>query len=326
MMESFIPPFDFHMVFVEPWTELFVSYRVIFLMGFLVCATCGLVGNFIILRRMALIGDAISHSLLPGIAVAFIITGSRDTFLMMLGAVAAGILTSLCIEFIHKKSRLKTDAAIGIVFSTFFAVGVILITLFADRVDLDADCVLYGEINYIAFEEPLMLGGIDLGPLPLVRMAIVSLVVIAVIRLFYKELVVTSFDPGLATSLGVRTNWFHFGLMAALSIVIVSSFESVGLILVIAMLIFPGATASLLSDRLPTILVITVGLALVYALTGVHLAVWLNCSIAGAMTVAAGFFFILAWVFSPRKGLLRRWLVPLSTKDDYVAQTEFTDA
>ncbi len=306
MIENFIPPFNFNDIFIEPWTYGFESYIWIFLMGFFVNAACGLVGNFIILRRMALVGDAISHSLLPGIALAFILSSSRSTTVIVIGAISAGLLTTIFIEYIYKTSRVKADAAIGIVFSTFFAIGVILITMYADHVDLDADCVLYGEIGFIPFDERASFAGINLGPIPVVRMAGVTIVVLLLINLFYKELLVTSFDVGLANSLGINTNLFHYGLMAVLSVVIVSAFESVGAILVIAMLIFPGATASLISHRLPITLGLSLFLSILYSLIGVHLAIWLNCSIAGAMVVVAGLIFTGVWLFNPTNGLIKK--------------------
>lgn len=308
MFDILFPPFDFYRVFVEPWAVNHTTTVWIVLMGFLVTGACGLVGNFLILRRLALVGDAISHSLLPGIAVAFLFTASRATAPMVIGAVIAGILTTVFIEYIHKKSRVKTDAAIGIVFTTFFAVGVILISVFADKVDLDLDCVLYGEINYVPLEASVVIAGFNLGPGPVVQMAGVLLGLGLLVGLFYKELLLTSFDPGLAASLGINTGVFHYGLMGVLALVIVASFESVGAILVIAMLIFPGATASLLSDRLPRLIILSLIFSGFYSLLGFHLAVWLNCSIAGAMVVAASFIFTLVWIFSPRKGLIRFFL------------------
>ncbi|HEX8311137.1 MAG TPA: metal ABC transporter permease, partial [Chthoniobacteraceae bacterium] len=147
-----IPPFNAHDVLVAPWTENLYTFGWIALMGFLVTLACGLIGNYLILRRMALVGDAISHSVLPGIAIAFLVAQSRDRLVMFAGALAAGVATTLLIETIHRRTRVKQDAAIGIVFSTLFAIGVILITLFASQIDLDADCVLYGEISFVSLE------------------------------------------------------------------------------------------------------------------------------------------------------------------------------
>ena len=306
-MNDLIPPFDFTRVMIEPWTDGFGSFVWIALMGFFVATACGLIGNYLILRRMALVGDAISHSILPGIAVAFLLAGSRNTSVMFIGALVAGIFTTVIIELIHKKSRVKQDAAIGIAFTTLFALGVILISLYADRVDLDQECVLYGEIGFVWMQAPLQLGGFTLGPEPVVRMAAVALATAVLIVLFYKELLVSSFDPGLAASLGINATLMHYALMSMLSVVVVSAFESVGAILVIAMLILPGATASLLSDRLPVVLVLSVVHGALSSVFGIHLAVWLACSTAAAMVVMGAALFVLAWVFSPRAGLLARW-------------------
>jgi manganese/zinc/iron transport system permease protein len=306
-MSDLIPPFDFTRVFITPWIDGAQSFIWIALMGFFVAAACGLVGNYLILRRMALVGDAISHSILPGIAIAFLLAGSRNTWIMFVGALAAGILTTLIIEIIHKRTRVKQDAAIGIAFTTLFAIGVVLISLYADKVDLDQECVLYGEIGFVWMAPPTQLGGITLGPEPVVRMGLVALATATLIGLFYKELLVSSFDPGLAASVGINANVMHYALMSMLSIVVVSAFESVGAILVIAMLILPGATASLLSHRLPAVLALSVLHGALSSVLGIHLAIWLDCSTAAAMVVMGTVLFLLAWIFSPREGLLARW-------------------
>jgi manganese/zinc/iron transport system permease protein len=307
-MTSLIPPFEFQRVFVDPWTSELASFGWIALMGFFVATACGLVGNYLILRRMALVGDAISHSILPGIAIAFLLANSRSSIAMFLGALAAGIVTTVMIEIIHRKSRVKQDAAIGITFSSLFAIGVILISVFASKVDLDQDCVLYGEIGNIPLDVPYVtLGSLTFGPPTLVRMGVVACGVVVLILLFYKELLISSFDPALALSVGINPSVIHYGLMAMLSVVVVSAFESVGAILVIAMLILPGATASLVSERLPVILSLTVLHAAISSILGIHLALWLECSIAAAMVVMGAVLFVLAWVFSPSRGLLRQW-------------------
>jgi manganese/zinc/iron transport system permease protein len=307
-MNELVPEFDFARVFIAPWTEGAGSFVWIALMGFFVAAACGLIGNYLILRRMALVGDAISHSILPGIAIAFLLANSRNTWVMFAGALVAGILTTVIIDVIHKRSRVKQDAAIGIAFSTLFAVGVILISLYADKVDLDQECVLYGEIAFVPLAPMVQIGGITLGPEPVFRMGVVAIVTAVLIVLFYKELLVSSFDPGLAASLGINAGVMHYALMSMLSVVVVSAFESVGAILVIAMLILPGATASLLSHRLPVVLALSVLHGALSSLLGIHLAVWLDCSMAAAMVVTGAALFTLAWVFSPRAGLLARWL------------------
>lgn len=305
-MTDLLPPFSWHEVFVRPWTGELQLFGWIALMGFFVTAACGLIGNYLILRRMALIGDAISHSVLPGIAIAFLISQTRGSAALFTGALVAGMLTTLLIEFIHSRSRIKQDAAIGITFSCFFALGVILISLFAGTIDLDADCVLFGEIGWIVYEAPYVeIGGAMLGPPSVFRMGFVLLVTAALICLFYKELLVSSFDPALSTALGINARVMHYALMAALSVIVVSAFESVGAILVIAMLILPGATAALLSQRLPTRLFLSLLHSALSAIGGVHLALALGSSIAPAMVVAGCILFALAWLFSPHDGLRR---------------------
>lgn len=310
-MSELIPAFDWERVVVAPWTSEFATFGWIMLMGFFVTAACGLVGNYLLLRRLALMGDAVSHSVLPGLVISFLLSQSRGTLPMFLGALVAGIVATLVIELIHTRSRVKQDAAIGIAFSTLFAFGVVLTALYAGQVDLDAECVLYGEIAFVPLEPPTMLGALTLGPAPVVRMGGVLLGVVVLVAAFYKELLVTAFDAGLARSLGFNPTAAHFALMGALSIVVVSAFESVGAILVIAMLILPGATASLLTQRLPKMHVLAVVHAAASAVLGTHLGVWLDCSIGAAMVVAGAGLFTAAWIFSPREGLLaqalRRW-------------------
>ncbi len=327
-MTGLVPPLEWQRVFVEPWAANSTSSAWIVLMGFFATATCGLVGNYLILRRMVLVGDAISHSVLAGIAGAFLLSGSRGSAWMFVGSLAAGIITALLIEAIHRHTRVKQDSAIGIAFTSLFALGVVLISLYGGRVDLDQECVLYGEIanvpvtveplpeslSRLAAHVPLLQAeflwrGVDLVmPPDVLRMALLLMATGALIGVFYKELLVSSFDASLAVSLGIPAAVVHYGIMGILSLVAVSAFEAVGAILVIAMLILPGATAQLLSQRLPVILGLTLLHAALSAVTGLHLGTWLDCSIAGAMVVAGGGWFALAWVFNPREGLLRRVL------------------
>lgn len=292
-----IPPFDAWRVFVQPWAEDAAITWPVVAMGFLVAAACGLVGNYLLLRRVALVGDAISHSILFGLVVAFLVVRHVSTPLMFGGAVAAGLLTVGLIELIHRQTRVKPDAAICIAFTVLFALGVALLSAAeaAGPIHLDAECVLYGEIAFVALETPVEWAGWTLGPPSVVRMAAVFAAVAGGIAVFYKELLVTAFDPGLAKSLGMHGGIWHYGLMAVLSIVIVSAFEAVGSILAVAMLIVPPMFAAQLSDRLPARLALTVLHAGASALAGYHLSVWLGCSPAGAMVVAGAGLFVLAW-------------------------------
>ena len=219
-MSEFIPAFEWQRVMVEPWTVNLSTTFWIVLMGFLITAACGLIGNYLILRRMALVGDAISHSVLPGLAIAFLLSHSLNTLPMFIGALGAGIVTTVLIELIHKKTRVKQDSAIGITFSTLFAIGVILISFGqTEAVHLDAECVLYGEIAFVPLDlvqtelgsgalsvvekipglnSEMFLSGntLTIAPPSVIRMAIVTVVTLLLILVFYKELLVTSFDSG----------------------------------------------------------------------------------------------------------------------------------
>lgn len=296
---SILPKFNFVEFFTSPWedpsTQMYFFWMA--LMGFFVCGACGLIGNYLILRRMSLVGDAISHSVLPGIAIAFLLSHGRDPWWMFLGALGAGVLTTIIIEFIYSKSKIKQDAAIGITFSTFFAIGVILITAFADHVDLDADCVLHGDIISVPQRDKLILWGMETAPIPIVIMGSVFLLTLFLIVLFYKELLVSSFDSGLAKALGLNPRIIHYCLMCMLSIIVVSAFESVGAILVVAMLILPGSTAYLLTSRLPVMLILTIFQALISSILGLHLGLWLECSAAAAMVLISTLFFTISWLY-----------------------------
>lgn len=296
-MRNIIPEFDFHRCIVDPWVSDPAGTGWIVAMGFCVLAAGGLVGNYLLLRRMALIGDAISHSILPGLIGAFLIFRHAGTLVSVLGAFVAGAVTVAMIEFIHRQTRVKADAAICITFTSLFALGVVMISALESQgsFHIDAECVLYGEIAFVSLEEPWVVAGVAVGPPSVLRMAAILLLVVAAISIFYKELLVTAFDPGLARSMGMKTAVWHYGLMAAVILVVVGSFESVGAILAVATLIVPPMFAAQLSDRMEWRLVLTVVHAGLSALAGLHLAYWLNCSVAGAMVVAGAALFVGAW-------------------------------
>lgn len=284
----------------------------IILTASLVASSCALLGCYLILRKMAMVGDAISHAVLPGIVLAFLISGSRDSVTMLMGAGIIGVFTTFLIEFFHKKAKLQTDAAIGVTFTWLFAVGVVLISLFAGRVDLDQDCVLYGEIAYVPLDIIISDSGNSLGPRAIYSMGTVLLLILVFIKTGYKELFLTTFDPAYATAIGISTTLWHYLLMGAVSITTVASFESVGAILVVALLIAPAATAYLLTDDFRWMLVISSGVGILASVIGYYLAVWLDGSIAGAIGAVCGVLFGLAMVFSPTHGLLFKKLKALS--------------
>ena len=278
----------------------------IILTGSLVAVSCALLGSYLILRKMAMVGDAISHAVLPGIVIAFLISGSRDSITMLLGAGMIGIFTTFLIEFFHKRAKLQTDASIGVTFTWLFAIGVVLISVFAGQVDLDQDCVLYGEIAYVPLDLWILGDGTIMGPRTLWIMAIILIIILFFIYFGYKELFLTTFDPAYAAAIGISTSLWHYLLMGMVSMTTVASFESVGAILVVALLIAPPATAYLLTHKYKTMLLLAAGIGVLVTITGYYLAAWLDASIAGAMATVAGIFFFLTFMFSPQSGIWRK--------------------
>lgn len=278
----------------------------IILTGALVAACCALLGSFLLLRKMTMIADAISHAVLPGIVLAYLVAQTRASVPMLIGAALFGVITTILIEVLHKKARLQEDAAIGISFTWMFAIGVILISMFAGQVDLDQDCVLYGEIAYVPLDVWLGEGGIDLGPRQVWILGGLLLVILFCVILLYKPLVITSFDPLYAAAIGVSTTLWHYILMSLVSLTTVLSFEAVGAILVIAFMIGPPAAAYLLTDRLPYMLMLAVGLGIIASVGGYYLAVGLGASIAGAMAVVVGIEFTLIFLFTLLQKKFRR--------------------
>jgi manganese/zinc/iron transport system permease protein len=278
----------------------------IIITAILVSSSCALLGCFLILRKMAMVGDAISHAVLPGIVLAFLLSGTRDSVTMLIGAGILGMITTFLIEFFHKKARLQSDASIGVTFTWLFAIGVILISLFAGKVDLDQDCVLYGEIAYVPLDLVITAGGLILGPKAMWVSGSILLLIILFITIFYKELFLTTFDPAFASAMGISTALWHYALMGAVSVTTVASFESVGAILVVALLIAPAATAYLIADNLKWMLILACLAGVMSSIGGYYLAAWLDASIAGAIASVAGLLFAMAMIASPAHGIFFR--------------------
>ncbi|PZD94368.1 iron ABC transporter [Paenibacillus sambharensis] len=278
----------------------------ILLTGSMVAACCAILGVFLVLRRMSLVGDAISHSVLPGIAIAFLMSGTRDSAFMLIGAAVLGLVTVFLIQLFHQ-SGVQSDASIGIVFTALFAVGVILISLNARQVDLDLDCVLYGEIAYTHWNTITVLG-IDYVPKAVWMLGFTLVLIVLVIGLFYKQFKLCAFDPALAAAVGIPVALFHYLLMGMVSMATVSSFESVGAILVVGLLIIPPSTAYLLTEKLGTMIWLSIVIGVASTFIGYYAAVMLDASIAGCMVSAALALFILAFLFSPSQGIVSRYV------------------
>ncbi|KZE83471.1 iron ABC transporter [Paenibacillus elgii] len=276
----------------------------ILLTAALVACSCSLLGCFLVLRKMAMIGDAISHSVLPGIVLAFLFSGSRDSLWMMLGASVIGLVTVFLIQWFHQNG-VQSDASIGVVFTALFAAGVVLVSLYTRQVDLDLDCVLYGEIIHVPWET-VEWNGIDIGPKAVWGLGIVLALSALIIGLFYKQFKICAFDPAMAAAVGIPVAFFHYLLMGLVSMTTVASFESVGAILVVGMLVVPAATAYLLTEKLSRMILYSMGVGVLSAVLGYLAAVLLDASIAGCMIVVAGVLFIVALLFSPTHGVVWR--------------------
>lgn len=272
----------------------------IILTGSLAAAACALVGSFLVLRKQAMLGDAISHAVLPGIAIAFLLTASRNTFPMLIGAGAFGLLTVYLTERLSTQTRLMNDTAMGIVFTTLFAIGVIIISLFASHVDLDQECILYGEIAYVPWDRWFFYGW-DMGPRPVWILGLVLSLNLLFVNFCFKELQIYSFDRELALSMGIPMGLTHYGLMGSVSFSTIAAFESVGAILVVALIIVPPAAAYLLTERLKVMLILAVSIGVFSAISGYYLALWVNGSIAGAIAVMTGLCFAVAFGISKIK-------------------------
>ena len=270
--------------------ELWIIFTAI-----LAASACALIGAFLVLRQGAMLGDGISHAVLPGLALAFIITSSRDVLPMLIGAGAMGLLTAFLTEFLSRTGRLYRDASLGIVFTVLFSIGVILIAGFAGQIDLDQECVLYGEIAYTPWDT-FIVGGTNLGPRAFWILGAVFIFNIIFISLFFKQLKITSFDPELARTVGISDRLWHYLLTSVVALTVVAAFESVGAILVVAMLIIPGATAFLITRNLRLMLILSVLIGVASALGGYYGATITNTSIAGFMAVAGGVIFALTLI------------------------------
>ena len=275
----------------------------ILLIAITTASACALPGVFLVLRRMTLMSDAISHAILPGIVLAFFLTHSLSSPLLILAAAGTGVLTVVFVELLQKTKLIKEDAAIGLTFPALFSIGVILISRFASNVHLDIDAVLLGELAYAPLNR-LVISGFDLGPTSLYVMSGMLLLNLAFILIFYKELKLGTFDASLAATLGFAPTLIHYGLMTLVSMTTVGAFDAVGSILVVALIAGPPATAYLMTDSLTRMLILSVVIGCVNAVTGYCLAFVTNVSIAGTIATVTFLVFVLIFMIVPNRGLI----------------------
>lgn len=272
----------------------------------LVAVACALPGVFLVLRKMALISDAISHSILPGIVIGFFITQDLASPWLILMATLTGVLTVVLVEYIQKTGLVKEDTAIGLVFPSLFSLGVILIARNAGDVHLDLDAVLLGEVAFAPFNR-WMYGGIDFGPKSLWMIGTILGVSILLLLLFYKELKIATFDTGLAASLGFAPVGIHYGLMTISSVTTVGAFDAIGAILVVAFMIVPAACVYLLTTNLKKMLVWSSLVGVFSSIVGYWVAHVLDASIAGTIATLLGLLFFVVYLFAPNKGYISQW-------------------
>ncbi len=274
---------------VEPWTWGAWMARGMYSVV-LVAVSCAVLGVFLYLRSMSMIADALAHVALPGIVAAFLVSGSLAAPFMLVGAAATGLLATVGIETISRRPNVRPDAAIGIVFTAMFALGVILLSTSVQDAHIDTHCLLFGDVLGVSDRSILLL-------------SIVTPLVLFLTVIFYRWLSVSSFDSAFARSLGIPVTAVHYGLMIAVSLTTVASFEAVGAILVIALMIVPAATAHRLASRLHTMLAIAVAHGIVSAVVGMYVAIWIDSSAAGAIVVVGGLLYAAAFLLGPRYGV-----------------------
>lgn len=254
--------------------------------------SCAVLGAFLVLRKMTMVGDAISHAVLPGIAIAYLLSQSRASLPMFLGAALVGVFATVVIEILSKKWKVQSDASIGMTFTTLFALGVVLITFWSDKVDLDQECVLYGEIAFVPFNT-WSLAGKSMGPIALWSSGILLLLVLIYTFAGYKGLLMSSFNEDYAAVLGIGVGAWNLSLMSMVSVATVISFESVGAILVVALLVAPPATAYLISQKLKPMILLAALFGLSGSLLGYLISAQFDTSIAGGIATMLGVQFAL---------------------------------
>ncbi len=272
-----------HLMFIQDILQYEFLQKALFT-AVMVGILAGVMGSFIILRGMALMGDAISHAILPGVAISYML-GINYFY----GAVAMGVITSLGIGFVSQNSKLKNDTAIGIVFSAFFALGIILLMKAQTAVDLTQ--ILFGNVLTVRTSDMWLTFG-------------VGIFVLLCIYVFYKEFLITSFDPTIAKSYGMNTNYIHYFMMVLLTLVTVASLQTVGVILVVAMLITPAATAYLLTNKMTTMIALSALFGANSAIIGLYFSFRYNLTSGAVIVLVATSFFILAFLFAPKQGVV----------------------
>lgn len=280
---------ELNRIILEPLQYEFIQRALV--ASVMVGISCGLIGAFIMLRRLSLIGDALAHAVLPGVVIGFMVAG-KTPLSLFIGASVAGIVTALLISFVERNSKIKSDTAIGIIFTGAFALGILLVSQLK-QVHIDLSSYLFGDVLGVSDSD-------------IVLSSVITVFITCVVILFYKQLLVTTFDPTLAHILGISAGAFHYFLMTMLSMSIVAGLQSVGVILIIAMLITPPATAFLLTEKMKPLLVISATVGVFSSVAGLYLSYHFNFASGASIVLVAVFIFMLAFLFSPKQGIVVR--------------------
>lgn len=285
----------------------------------LVGIAASLLGTFLVLRKNSMLSDAISHSILLGIVLVYLITSNQYSPFFIVGAAATGVVTVFLTELIVGSGRVKNDAAIGLVYPFLFAVAVLLINVYASNVHIDTDAVLVGAVEF-AWINTTSVAGIPVSS-PLLSMFVVTLINAGFVSLFYKELKLITFDPNLGAALGFSPTLVFYLLLGLTSITAVTAFDAVGAVLLVAFIIVPPAAAYLLTDKLWRMLIYGVLISVASAILGYLTAVALDVSTGGMMAVYTGVFLLLAFLFGPRYGLIAQELRRARQREENAART-----
>lgn len=303
-------------VFLEPWRHAYFIKGAVG--GSIIAVACAVLGCYVILRRMAFIGDAMSHALLPGVGIGYLLMnalfpGGFTAGGLLVGAGIAAMLTSLCISFLSHSGRIAEDTAIGIVYTGLFAAGVVILTRFQQHINIDLNHFFQGDIYGVAWPD-LWLG------------AVVGTVVLGLLIIFYRHFTLVSFDPTMAASIGLPTRLLHIALVGMIALVCVAGISMVGVIMIVGLLITPPALAYLLTDHLPRMMIYAAIMAILSVILGLYFSEWVNASGGGAIMFMGFLLFLVGLVFAPRYGLLvgwirRRRLVPQTDIEDVLKHT-----
>lgn len=275
----------------------------VLMIAILVSTACSVLGVFLILRKMSMMSDAISHTILLGIVIAFFITHDITSPFLIIGAAIMGTITVHFIELIHKTKLVSSDSAIGLIFPLFFSIAVILISVYAGDIHLDTDTVLLGEIAFAPFNR-FVINGIDFGPKAIYIMGTILVLNLLYIIAFYKELKLTTFDSNLAKAFGFYPVFLQYSLMSLVSLTVVGAFDSVGAILVVAFMVGPPACSYLITKNLRKMIILSIIIGIINSVLGYYIAIYYDVAIAGSIATLIGFNFILIFLFNPKRGYI----------------------